>query len=667
MKNIILTIIFTLTISNSFSQKYELGKVSMAELKELVNANDTTAAASILYNKARTFFTYNAIHGYSINTEFEMRVKIYKKEGLRWANHLVSYYVGYETFNDDIVEFSNTVTYNLEDDQIVKTKLKSEGVFTNKVNKYWNEKGITMPNVKVGSVIEFKYVIKSEDIVRLPRFNFQYDVPVNYSEYKTEIPGFFVYQAILGGLIKIENESKIEDGLLMFANKNDGTKTNSFNFKQVNSKFTGYSIPALKPEPFVDNLENYRSYINHELEKTQFYDQPVKDYSSTWEAVVKSIFDNKEFANEFAKQGYLLQDIKRVLNNDGNSELSQSEKMEVVFKFVQQKLKWDGRLGYYPNKGVEKAYSENTGNCAEINIVLINMLKLAGIKVNPVLLSTRSNGIAKFPNRTAFNYLIAAAEIDGKQVLLDATDEYANSNVLPIRVLNQNGRLIREDETSEEVNLSPKFSTVKNHSISVQISASGNVSGQLSLQRNYYDAYNFREKYGILNEESYVEKLENNLNNVDISNYKVENKLTDLEKPVVERFDFSTNNFCEVIGEKMYVKPMLFFAQSKNPFTQDSREMIICLDYPKQERYNINFVIPEGYQVESIPKPMIIATEGKEAIFSMNVLVQDNSIQFAIKNELNGDYFPASFYETLKDFTQKIVDKQNEKIVLRKI
>ena len=667
MKKIFLTIICTISISNSFSQKNELGKVSIAELREKVNVNDTAAVASILYNKARTFFTYDLINGYSINTEFEMRIKIYKKEGLMWANHQVNYYVGYDTLNDDKLEFSDAITYNLEDDKIIKTKLKNEGTFINKINKYWNEKGITMPNVKVGSVIEFKYVLKSEDIVNLPRFNFQYDIPVNYSEYKTEIPGFFVYQAILGGLIKIENESKIEDGLFRITDENDGTKTNNFNFKQVNSKFTGYSIPALKPEPFVDNLENYRSYINHELEKTQFYDQPVKDYSSTWEGVVKTIFDNKEFATEFKKQSYLLQDIRRVLHNDDNSALSQIEKMEVVFKFVQQKMKWDGRLGYYPNKGVEKAYSENTGNIAEINIILINMLKLAGMKVNPVLLSTRSNGIAIFPNRTAFNYLIAAAEIDGKQILLDASDKYTNINVLPFRALNQNGRLIKENGTSEEVNLAPRLPTVKNHSITVEMSASGNVSGQLSLQRNDYDAYIFREKYGNINEESYIEKLENTLNNVDISNYTIENKLTDLAKPVVERFNFSTNNLCEVIGKKLYIKPMLFFGLSKNPFTQENREMIICLDYPKQERYNINFVIPEGYEVESIPRPIIIATEGKEAVFSFNVLAQDNKIQFVIKNELNGDYFPATFYEALKGFLQKTVDKQNEKIVLRKI
>jgi hypothetical protein len=52
----------------------------------------------------------------------------YIKEGLSWANFEVPYYVGYESMSDDVVKFSNAVTYNLED-EIVKTKLNSEGSF----------------------------------------------------------------------------------------------------------------------------------------------------------------------------------------------------------------------------------------------------------------------------------------------------------------------------------------------------------------------------------------------------------------------------------------------------------------------------------------------------------------------------------------------------------
>jgi hypothetical protein len=152
---------------------FKLGKVSIAELKEKEYSIDSTVAAVVLFNKANTFFSYDVKNGFSINTEQVFRIKIYKKEGLKWANFKVSYYVGYENYNDDKVEFDNCVTYNIEDGKIVKTKLTREGEFNTSINKYWKEASITMPNVRVGSVIEYRYILKSENIVKFPVFNFQ--------------------------------------------------------------------------------------------------------------------------------------------------------------------------------------------------------------------------------------------------------------------------------------------------------------------------------------------------------------------------------------------------------------------------------------------------------------------------------------------------------------
>jgi hypothetical protein len=61
---------------------------------------------------------------------------------------------------------------------------------------------------------------------------------------------------------------------------------------------------------------------------------------------------------------------------------------------------------------------------AEINLMLTAMLRYAGLDANPVLTSTRDNGIAVFPTRTAYNYVIASVKIADKQYLLDATSKY---------------------------------------------------------------------------------------------------------------------------------------------------------------------------------------------------------------------------------------------------
>jgi hypothetical protein len=86
--------------------------------------------------------------------------------------------------------------------------LDSQGTFKKKINQYWGEKTITLPNVKVGSILEYSYTLKSENIVKLPDFDIQYEIPVDYFEYKTNIPEYYIYKTILVGRQNVESDFK---------------------------------------------------------------------------------------------------------------------------------------------------------------------------------------------------------------------------------------------------------------------------------------------------------------------------------------------------------------------------------------------------------------------------------------------------------------------------
>ena len=76
----------------------------------------------------------------------------------------------------------------------------------------------------------------------------------------------------------------------------------------------------------------------------------------------------------------------------------------------------------------------------------------------------------------------------------------------------------------------------------------GQITGKFRVQKTDYEAYGFREKYAKQNEENYLEKLENNLDGILISDYSIENRDTDLSKPIIETFTFTSDNHCEIIG-----------------------------------------------------------------------------------------------------------------------
>lgn len=648
----------TMTIQ---AQNYELGKVTIAELKEKVHPKDSSAPAAILFKKGRTYFGYNKDVGFYANHVCEVKIKIYKKEGLSWADQKVRFYIGYEKLNEDRLEFSEAVTYNLENGNIVKTKLDNQGTFKNKINQYWKEKTITLPNVKVGSVIEYKYVLRSENLGKFPDFDIQFNIPVDYFYYKTQIPEFYIYKPILIGGIPLETESKFTNGSQSFDNAY--SQTSSFSYKQIETFYTGKDVPTLKEEPYINNLENYRGSIQQELERVRLPDQPIKDYSLTWEGVAKTIFKDDSFGKQLNQASLFSDDLNKLLPNVEDK----NERLNLIFTYVKNRMNWNEINSCYTEKGVEKAYKDQTGNVAEINFILINMLRAAGIEANPVLVSTIQNGLPVYPTRTGFNYVIAAAEIDGKRILLDASHKLTAPNILPLNVLNWKGRLIKKDGASEEIELDPIILSKEIYSLIVKIHPDGKMNGQGRIQHTDYDAYSFRVENNAKSEDAYLEKFENRLGGLSVSNYKIENQKSNLDQSVIETFSFDSSSRSDIIEGKIFVNPLLFFTQSKNPFNQEKRQMPVYFGYKNLEKFNFNIEIPQGYTVESLPKPVRIASEDKKMSFILNFSATENKIQIVSQKEINSSIFAAEDYGMIKEFFQKMIVSQNEKIILKKI
>jgi hypothetical protein len=300
--------------------------------------------------------------------------------------------------------------------------------------------------------------------------------------------------------------------------------------------------------------------------------------------------------------------------------------------------------------------------------MLVSMLRSVGIKSNPVLVSTVDHGLPVFPNRTVFNYVIAAAEIDGKQILMDATDKLTTPNVLPLKVLNWQGRLINEDGASKAIDLIPSSVSEQNFGVSGTINPdSGSITGIVTAQRTNYEALVFRSTNATKNPDIYLEELENSLNKIEIATYTVQNKTEDLSKPILENFNFAWSNAFDVIGEKIYINPLLFFTDSKNPFNQEDRQMPIYLGFPSRHIYSVVLDIPKGYFLEFMPNSIRFVTENKEASYTMTTIFKENKINIKVTKDINKAIFAVEDYTMLKDFYQNCIEKQNEKIILKKI
>jgi hypothetical protein len=672
-KNLTLLLLLTLFFSNVNAQEFKLGKVSIAELEQKMHPKDTAAVAAILFKRGEVTFEYSQEKGFGMVTKVKTRVKIYKKEGYDWANQSVQCYLGNNLLEN--VSFSDAITYNLVGGKIEKTKLKSDGEFYEKINKYWGRKKIAMPNVKEGSVIEFEYTIKSPRISELKEWFFQTSIPVNYSEFITYIPEYFVYNPNQKGFVSPRVTIKTSMNALVINGKERSGgegflggvgKTNysqdKIEYKETQTTYLAQNLPAMKDEAFVNNIDNYATSISHELAMTKYPNSQVENFSADWESVAKKIYENGDFGAELNKTGYFEDDLKTVIAG----LTAQDEIISAVLNYVKTSVKWNEYYGYSCNEGVKKAYKDKTGNVAEINLMLTAMLRAAGLKANPVLVSTRANGIPIFPNRGAFNYVIAAVEIREGKILLDATSKFSTPNVLPFRDLNWHGRLIREDGTSEEVDLMPKKASNDYVMMSYVIDATGKVTGKLRRQRTDHNAMSFRSEIENTKEEEYLEKLENENGKIEIADYSRTNE-QDCQLPIIETCSFTGTNLCELIGEKMYINPLLFFTREHNPFKQEIREYPVDFGFPFLDNYIVNIHIPEGYVVETLPKSAQLNMEDNLGSFKFMSITAGNKVQLSISHQINTPIVSSEYYPMIKEYYQGMIAKETEKIVLKKV
>ncbi|WP_055435127.1 DUF3857 domain-containing protein [Lacinutrix algicola] len=676
LKNLIL-IAFLIALNTITAQEYKFGKVGKEELEETVYKNDSTVDAAILYREYKIYYNYIQDEGFKKFIEVFERVKIYNKRGFNWGTKIEKLY-DENSKREEKIYGLKAYTYNLENGKIVDEKLKKNGIFEEQENKYWKQFKFTMPNLKAGSIVEYKYTIESPNI-DLKEHYFQYKIPVKKLVYQLKVPEYFrlnktfnTKAVYIPEIIENSSRRKLEvsyHSALAHGGRNVKTKFSKDNLVERTYDITEYiyeadliDIPPLKTEAYVNNINNYRAMVNWEIESVKGFDGTVREYSTNWERVVKGIYQRESFGGQLDKVKYFEDDLQSIVNDS----YKPIEKVTSVYSFLKSKVKWDGYYGYTSYNGLKNAYKEGFGNVADINLMLVAMLRYAGISANPVLLSTRDNGIPLSPTLDGFNYVICRVKLDEGYLLLDGTSNYGAVNILPERAINWQGRVIDERGYSEWISLNPE--TVSDNIIQMNINIQDNFSidGKLRKKLNNFLAQDFREKFAKVKPESIIANLEKEKGDIIIENLDIKNK-TDLSKPILLSYDFKLDNAVEEIGGKLYFSPLLFFGENTNVFIQDTRTYPIDLIYRRNTKYRVNITLPEGYEIEFIPENAKFLLNTNEGEFSYVIKPNGKTIQLIINSNLNNTLILPQGYPEFKKFIQLSTEKKSEKIVLKKI
>ncbi len=635
------------------AQKKEIpdfGKIDKAEFEKKTCDYDPDAPAEMIFNSGESSCRMNeTAYSYVYNTEMKrhIRIKILNDKGLSQANIKMVYR---SSGNANRIINIAAQTYNLDaSGNIVISKVEKKLIYEKRIDKKFSEIAFTFPEVKPGSIIEYKYMLFSEGF-SLPDWDFQSSIPVRYSRCLVEIPKGIEFFGDPAYTFPVE--TKFEE------------------YSQSYSRtYVMRNVPGLPDEPYMSSEDDYLQRIAFRFSaiNTRYGRESILP---TWEKVMKSLMEDEDFGLQ------LKRNIPRTkeLDEQLKTQTDAYRKMCITYEYVRKNMEWDGTMSKWALDGVKSAWEKKKGTSGEINLILVNLLKDAGIDASPLLISTRDNGMVNsfLPYIDQFNSVVAHVKIGEQLYVLDATDRYTPAFMIPHNIMHTQGMVIKKVDESKSVAeqgwgwvtlWNEKNTFHKQVAIQSTLQDNGAITGEALISSIGYARVDhlkdWKKNEAEFRQVHYIKPY----NGINIEGFEVSNAEKD-SLPFTQKFKFSIP--ANASGDYQYFSVNLFAGLEENPFVSDSRYSDILFGSNQQYVIYGRFSIPAGYAFEELPKNMRMIMPDTSISLTRFMEKEGNSLGMRIVLEFKKPYYLIDDYPLFKEFYKKLFAILNEQVVIRK-
>ncbi|MGB3591812.1 MAG: DUF3858 domain-containing protein [Nonlabens sp.] len=656
-----ITLLLLLVASMVYSKDYSAqkidstyGAVSMNDFK-ISNPELTGVKKSqVIYRKVTIDFKKIGKFIRQVRTVHE-RIKINDEQGLEYATNQTLLYIP-SKFSKQEYDVRGQ-SYNILNGDIIVTKMDESSLFQEQVTKNVQQMSFTMPEVRVGTIIEYEYSVTSlqayiQDIV------LQYDIPILRQDIYVYRHPSFTFKATLNPLAAYVPHFEIlpKPKLKSKRRKKRGLKKNA----KMRGKLE--NTPALVLEPFSGTRDRVRAKLIFERNTSSLYGKITsKKLRLGWYKIAHRMLLNPNFGVHLDQTSFARKDLKKI----DLKALSKTERLDSILGFVQSKIKWNGYMGKYSRKGTKEAYQSGSGDVAEVNLFLAAVLRREGFHADPVIISSKENGIPSPYSEWGFNYVIVQVEEGNNSYLMDATCEHCPKDILPYRARNFTGNVIMEGDSIQIISIPNKKSKQQ-----LMVNASLNIANEtasctVARRDLVYKALTSRNSLDVKTQEKQKEYLEDGNDNVKVIDYSIEN-LKNPSQPLKLNYKVDYADAFQEIGDKLYISPLLFESSQENPFKLEKRNFAVELPYPMKNTSIVNITIPDGYEVETIPDSQKFVYNDGIGSYTYTIAQSQGMITTSATFELNDYIISTQDYPMFREFFMSIINKDSEKVVLKR-
>lgn len=649
LKLLVFLVLMTM-VSRAQEVNTKMGNPTMEEMTMTSYAEDPEAKAVILYEGNSTSMEAVGSQLKLVMT-YKRRVKVLAEEGLDVADVTLTMQdaVSASDIRNEIRELKATA-YNQVNGKIEKTKMTNATISKQRVNDYITKTHFVVPQVQVGTVVEYQYKLYLENYADVPTWIAQCKYPVLRSEYTLGLPDSFVFSFQQTG-----------------AHMNNHTQKNVHNpalgTNDVEHHFVWDKLPALpKDNEYLYCPTDFADKVSCELRSINIPGVISKTFASSQEDVNKRLLMNESFGGRLKQKNPL----RKEMDAAGIANIPDvMERAKATVDLLKKNVRWNGdyNLG---GTSLSKVLKEGTGDNADLNFILLSMLRDVDVKCYPVVMSRRSLGRLPIthPTMDALNtFCVGILENDSTLHFYDSSAENGYFDILPSD-MNVDRAILIFDEPEQWTTVSPQQVVKSRRMITVNgsISADGVLTAEHKTGYNGLDALLYRNAWENKNDSTaFVEAIAAD-ENIEITEYATEGR-ENFAPQVTETYTFRK----QLDGDgKYFINPLILSDLHESPFKAETSTMPV--DFPSviNRTYAINITLPEGYHVEENIKPLSVSLPDNSGSARIMANVRENVLVVSCKMSINKVFFLQDEYPYLKEFYDVIAKKCNEMIVISK-
>ena len=319
--------------------------------------------------------------------------------------------------------------------------------------------------------------------------------------------------------------------------------------------------------------------------------------------------------------------------------------------------------------GAEDVWKQGSGDSTQLNWLYLAMVRAAGVEAYGVLVSERSNYF--FDEQTMQSDELSGtavlAKIDGKDVYLSPGEAYAPFGMLPWAQSGVAGlRLDKDGGTWIKTSLPGSTASKIDRKAELHLSPDGTLSGKLEVTFTGLESITHRDEGRNLDNIARKKSIEEQVaswipiaSEITLTNQP---DWTGSEAPLVATFNLKVPGWAAQAGGRTLFPVGLFGAPEKHTFEYSNRTYPIYFDFPSETEDDINIELPPNWQVSALPKLQSHDLHAVGCTFSVES--SKTGLHLVRKLDVNVLEIDPKYYPALRSFYQQVKASDEQPAVL---